>query len=83
MSGDGSLIAGKEPTSMVNLKSGVIALKANMNVIPRDKNRTVSIVPSGGSQMSAILGASENMTEYYPYLYEACTRGDKKRRRKL
>lgn len=62
---------GKAPTQVVDLKSGVIALRANTDVIPGDKERIVSIGTSGGGQMSSILGASGNMPEYYPYLYEA------------
>ena len=62
---------GKAPTQVVDLKSGVIALRANADVIPGDKDRIVSVGTSGGGQMSSILGASGNMPEYYPYLYEA------------
>ena len=70
MSEDGSAITGKAPTQVVDLKSGVIALRANAEVIPGNKDRIVSIGTSGGGQMSSILGASGNMTEYYEYLYE-------------
>ena len=65
------LHTGKAPTQVVDLKSGVIALRANSDVIPGDKDRIISIGTSGGGQMSSILGASGNMPEYYPYLYEA------------
>ena len=65
------LHTGKAPTPVVDLKSGVIALRANAGVIPGDKDRIVSIGTSGGGQMSSILGASGNMHEYYEYLYEA------------
>lgn len=64
------LHTGKAPTPVVDLKSGVIALRANAGVIPGDKDRIVSIGTSGGGQMSSILGASGNMPEYYEYLYE-------------
>ena len=70
-SADGSTITGKAPTQVVDLKSGVIALRANTEVIPGDKDRIISIGTSGGGQMSSILGASGNMEEYYEYLYEA------------
>ena len=66
---------GKAPTQVVDLKSGVIALRANADVIPGDKNRIISIGTSGGGQMSSIFGASGNMPEYYPYLYEAGSLG--------
>ena len=62
---------GKAPTQMADLKSGVIALRANADIIPGDKNKIVSIGTSGGGQMSSIFGASGNMPEYYEYLYEA------------
>ena len=68
---ENGLHTGKAPTPVVDLKSGVIALRANNEVIPGDKNRIISIGTSGGGQMSSILGASGNMPEYYPYLYEA------------
>lgn len=69
---DGSgLHTGKAPTQVVDLKSGVITLRANADVIPGDKDRIISIGTSGGGQMSSIFGASGNMPEYYPYLYEA------------
>ena len=63
--------SGKAPTQVVDLKSGVIALRANTDVIPGDMDRIISIGTSGGGQMSSILGASGNMPEYYEYLYEA------------
>ena len=61
--------SGKAPTQMVDLKSGIIELRANSNVIPGDKERIISIGTSGGGQMSSILGASGNMPEYYAYMY--------------
>ena len=67
---DGATVTGKAPTQVVDLKSGVMALRANADVIPGDKNRIVSVGTSGGGQMSSILGASGNMIEYYEYLYE-------------
>lgn len=66
---------GKAPMQMADLKSGVIELRANNNVIPGDKNKIISIGTSGGGQMSSILGASGDMKEYYPYMYEAGTLG--------
>ena len=61
---------GKAPTQVVDLKSGVIALRANRDVIPGSTDRIISIGTSGGGQMSSIFGASGNMPEYYEYLYE-------------
>lgn len=62
---------GKAPMQVVDLKSGVIALRANRDVIPGDTDRIISAGTSGGGQMSSIFGASGNMMEYYEYLYEA------------
>ncbi len=64
-------ITGKSPTQMVDLKSGLIELRANTDVIPGDMSRIISTGTSGGGQMSSILGASGNMAVYYPYMYEA------------
>ena len=60
---------GKAPMPVVDLKSGVIALRANTDVIPGNMDRIISVGTSGGGQMSSILGASGNMPEYYEYLY--------------
>ncbi|MBR1885294.1 MAG: hypothetical protein IJ812_02690 [Schwartzia sp.] len=68
---ENGLHTGKMPTPVVDLKSGVMALRANADTIPGDKERIVSVGTSGGGQMSSILGASGDMREYLPYLYEA------------
>ena len=60
---------------MADLKSGIIELRANSDIIPGNKDRIISIGTSGGGQMSSILGASGNMPEYYEYMYEAGTLG--------
>lgn len=62
---------GKAPSPVVDLKAGVIAVRANNEVIPGDKDKIISVGASGGGQMSSALGATGNMEEYYPYLYEA------------
>lgn len=68
---ENGLHTGKAPTQVVDLKSGVIALRANRDVIPGNTDRIISVGTSGGGQMSSIFGASGNMPEYYEYLYEA------------
>ncbi|MCR4745898.1 MAG: hypothetical protein K5894_11820 [Lachnospiraceae bacterium] len=75
VSEDGSTHTGKSPTQMADLKSGIIELRANSDVIPGDTDKIVSVGTSGGGQMSSILGASGNMSEYYEYMYEAGTLG--------
>lgn len=72
---DGSFHTGKAPTQIADLKSGVIQLRANTNIIPGDKNKIVSVGTSGGGQMSSILGVSGDMPEYYPYMFETGTLG--------
>lgn len=61
---------GKAPTPVVDLKAGIIFLKANADAIPGNVDRIFSEGTSGGGQMSSMLGASGNMEEYYPYLYQ-------------
>ena len=68
--GEDGLATGKAPTQMADLKSGIIELRANSDVIPGDKDKIISVGTSGGGQMSSILGASGNMPEYYEYMYE-------------
>ena len=72
---DDGVPSGKAPTQVVDLKSGVIALRANRDIIPGDTDRIISVGGSGGGQMSSILGATGNMPEYYEYMYEAGTLG--------
>ncbi|XME03690.1 hypothetical protein QYZ88_005800 [Lachnospiraceae bacterium C1.1] len=72
---DGTTHTGKAPTQMADLKSGIIELRANTDIIPGDTDKIVSVGTSGGGQMSSILGASGNMSEYYEYMYEAGTLG--------
>ena len=78
--GDDGTRTGKAPMQMADLKSGVIQLRANRDVIPGDTDRIISVGTSGGGQMSSIFGASGNMPEYYPYLYEAGALGVTKSR---
>ena len=61
---------GKMPAPVVDQKAAVRMLRLNADVIPGDENKIISLGSSGGGQMSSILGATGNMDEYYPYLYE-------------
>ncbi len=61
---------GKAPAPVVDLKSAVRTLRLNGEIIPGDEEKIVSIGTSGAGEMSSILGASGNMEEYWPYLYE-------------
>nr|MCR4891451.1 hypothetical protein [Lachnospiraceae bacterium] len=64
-------ITGKSPTQAVDMKAGIIELRANTDIIPGDTDKIISVGTSGGGQMSSILGASGNMKEYYEYMYES------------
>ncbi|MCD8134296.1 MAG: hypothetical protein LUE19_10685, partial [Clostridiales bacterium] len=66
----GDYITGKSPTQVVDLKAGVIELRANTDIFPGNTDAIISVGTSGAGQMSSILGASGNMSEYYPYMYE-------------
>lgn len=61
---------GKAPTPCVDLKAAVRMLRLHDAFIPGSKDRIVSCGTSGGGQMSSIFGATGNMPEYYPWLYE-------------
>ena len=61
---------GKMPAPVVDQKAAVRYLRLNADVIPGDEDKIISLGSSGGGQMSSILGATGNMDEYYPYLYE-------------
>ena len=62
--------AGKAPAACVDEKAAVRMLRLHDDKIPGDKEKIVSCGTSGGGQMSSILGASGNMSAYYPWLYE-------------
>lgn len=69
---------GKAPSACVDQKAAVRMLRLHDAQIPGDKNKIVSCGGSGGGQMSSILGATGNMAEYYPYLYEIGAAGIEK-----
>ena len=69
---------GKSPAPVVDQKAAVRYLRLNAAVIPGDEEKIVSLGSSGGGQMSSILGATGNMDEYYPYLYEIGAAGIEK-----
>ncbi len=71
--------SGKMPAPVVDQKAGVRWLRLNADVIPGDEEKIISLGSSGGGQMSSILGASGNMDEYYPYLYEIGAAGIEKK----
>ncbi|MBQ1490707.1 MAG: hypothetical protein IIZ39_02000, partial [Blautia sp.] len=60
---------GKAPAPIVDLKAGIRFLRLNQGVIPGDTDHIISIGGSGAGEMSTLVGATGNMSEYYPYLY--------------
>ncbi|MDC7242181.1 MAG: hypothetical protein PQJ50_17640, partial [Spirochaetales bacterium] len=66
------------PASIVDLKAGIRYLRANSAVLPGSMDRIVSIGTSGGGAMSSLVGATGNMDEYSPYLYEQGAAGVEK-----
>lgn len=61
---------GKAPAPITDLKAGLRFLRANAGVIPGDTDHIISIGGSGAGEMSSLVGATGNMDDYYPYLYE-------------
>ena len=61
---------GKAPAPIVDLKAGIRFLRANSGVIPGNTDRIISIGGSGAGEMSTLVGATGNMSEYFPYLYD-------------
>jgi len=62
--------AGKAPSACVDQKAAVRMLRLHDRLIPGDKEKIISCGGSGGGQMSSILGATGNMPDYFPHLYE-------------
>jgi acetyl esterase/lipase len=64
---DGSA-PGKAPAAAVDAKAAVRYLRLNDRAMPGSAERIVVNGTSGGGALAAILGASGNSREYYPYL---------------
>ncbi len=60
----------KSPAEIVDLKAGVRFLRENDDLIPGSCDRLVSVADSGGGEASSLVGATGDMVEFYPYLYE-------------
>lgn len=69
---------GKAPAACVDQKAAVRMLRLHDAVIPGDKEKIISCGGSGGGQMSSIIGATGNMTAYYPWLWEIGAAGIKR-----
>ena len=61
---------GKAPAPIVDLKAGIRYLRAHSDALPGNFDRIVSVGGSGAGEMSSLVGATGNMSQYYPYLYE-------------
>lgn len=62
--------SGKAPAAIVDLKAAICYLKYNDKVMPGDANRIISNGTSAGGALSALLGATGNNPDYFPYLKE-------------
>lgn len=71
---DGSY-AGKSPAVVVDGKAAIRYLRLNDAVMPGDAEHIVVNGTSGGGGLGAILGASGNSSDYYPYLEEVGAAG--------
>lgn len=71
-------VIGKAPAACVDQKAAVRMLRLHDAVIPGDKEKIISCGGSGGGQMSSIIGATGNMSAYYPWLYEIGAAGIEK-----
>lgn len=61
---------GKAPAPVVDIKAGIRFLRCISGQIPGDTERIVSFGGSGAGEMSSVIGASGNMEDYFPYLYD-------------
>ncbi len=71
VSSDGSIHTGKAPTPVADIKSGIVALRANADALPGNTDRIVSVGTSGAGEMSSVIGVTGDMPEYYQYMYES------------
>jgi len=62
--------AGHAPAVVVDAKAAIRYLKLNDAVIPGSSDRIVITGSSGGGGLSAVVAASGNSPDYYPYLQE-------------
>ncbi len=59
---------GKAPAAIVDLKAAVRYLKHNDGKMPGDANKIISNGTSAGGALSALLGATGDHPDYFPYL---------------
>jgi hypothetical protein len=71
---DGSY-AGKSPAVVVDGKAAIRYLRLNDQVMPGNAERIVLNGTSGGGGLGAIIGASGNNKDYYPYLRQVGAAG--------
>jgi hypothetical protein len=62
--------SGKAPAAIVDLKAAICYLKYNDKVMPGDASKIISNGTSAGGALSALLGATGNNPDYFPYLKE-------------
>ena len=62
--------SGKAPAAIVDLKAAICYLKYNDKVMSGDASKIISNGTSAGGALSALLGATGNNPDYFPYLKE-------------
>lgn len=71
---DGRFV-GKAPAAVVDTKAAIRFLRLNKDVISGNTDRIVITGTSGGGALSAIVAASGNAADYFPYLREVGAAG--------
>lgn len=71
VSADGTVHTGKAPTPVADIKSGIIAIRANADAFPGNTDRIISVGTSGAGEMSSVIGITGDMPEYYEYMYNS------------
>lgn len=65
---DNGIFTGKAPAAIVDLKAAVRYLRKNDKIMPGDAEKIISNGTSAGGALSALLGATGNNPEFFPYL---------------
>jgi hypothetical protein len=74
LAADGSF-AGKSPAAVVDTKAAIRYLRLNDAVMPGSAERIVVTGTSGGGGLSAVVAASGNSADYFPYLADVGAAG--------
>lgn len=70
ISSESGKMVGRAPALVVDIKAAVRYLRHNKELIPGDTEHIITNGTSAGGALSAMVGASGNNADYYPYLKE-------------